>query len=92
MMPPDGKIFSVYAKNAMKRKPTHQVGRLAEKTPMKGIDRSSFPPIDFDPRRPIMLPTTTTRMVPVVKRRIVFGRYATIIFETRFDPSGASRK
>ena len=92
IIPPDGKMLSEYAKKAMNRKPTHQVGRLAWKTPIKGIALSSLPPADFAASSPIMLPTATTRSVPVVKRSMVFGKYAMIIFETRLDPSGAKMK
>jgi len=92
IIPPDGKMFSEYAKKAMNRNPTHQVGRLAWNTPMKGIALSSLPPADFAANNPIMLPTATTRRVPDVKRSIVLGKYAMIIFETRFDPSGARIK
>ena len=72
--------------------PIHHEGMLACITPIIGIDLSNFPPADLAASRPRMAPTATTRRVPVVKRSTVLGRYATMMSETCFEPSGAWRK
>ncbi len=74
IIPPEGRMFRLYAKYAMNRKPTQNGGRLWWMTAMKGIDLSSFPPTDLAARRPIIVPKKTTRSVPVVKSTIVLGR------------------
>src|SRR5271167_2949903 len=72
--------------------PIHQVGRLEWITAIIGIDLSNLPPADLAASRPSIAPTPTTRTVPVVKRSIVLGRYATMILMTCFEPWGDCRK